>query len=146
MAISVCEYCRKPFNSYGATLCADCSKTIDEAYLKARKFIYMNPDKADFISITEETGIAEKALSYLINKGRIEISGKNGEGAGKCRACGKEISSGTVCQSCLGKIMAEKIKAGTESNEDQKKQVPSSDRKKTIPTSFGALKEHYLGK
>ncbi|UOO37307.1 hypothetical protein IZU99_08595 [Oscillospiraceae bacterium CM] len=146
MAISVCEFCRKPFNSYGASLCADCSKTIDEAYLKARKFIYMNPDKADFISITEETEITEKALSYLINKGRIEISGKNGVGVGRCRACGKEISSGTVCQSCLSKVLAEKMKADSESSADPKKQVSSTDKKKTIPTSFGTLKEHYLGK
>lgn len=135
MSITICEYCGKPFNNPCVKLCSECSKIIDESYVKARRFIYQNPKASDFIMIVQETGVPEKALSYLINKGRIEISNKPGSGL-KCRACGKEIKGGGLCEQCLNKLLSEK-KLSSE-KEAKKPAAPNNaaGRKKTIPTSF----------
>lgn len=135
MPISICEYCGKPFNNPCVKLCSECSKLIDESYIKARRFIYQNPKVSDFITIIQETDIPEKALSYLIKKGRIEISNKPGGGL-KCRACGKEISGGSLCEQCMTRLLSEK-KLSNE-KETKKSAAPETflGRKKTIPTSF----------
>lgn len=133
MAITVCEYCGKPFNGFSVKLCPACTKLIDETYLKARRFIYQNTKTADFTTIVEGTEIEEKALSYLINKGRIEIANKNGGGL-RCRACGKETGGGNLCDQCKMKIGLEKL---TEKADELKRSAAESERKKSIvPISF----------
>lgn len=135
MPIAICEYCGKPFNNPCVKLCSECSKIIDESYVKARRFIYQNPKISDFITIIQETEIPEKALSYLINKGRIEISNKPGSGL-KCRACGKETKSGSLCEQCMTRLLSEKKLSG---EKEMKKPVTpdtGAGKKKTIPTSF----------
>jgi hypothetical protein len=107
MPILICEYCGKPFNNYGVTLCGACSKIIEETYIKVRRYIYQNSKTCDFISIVEATEVPDKALRYLISKGRIEIAGKAGGGP-RCRACGKEASGGVLCDQCKAKLITEK--------------------------------------
>jgi predicted amidophosphoribosyltransferase len=133
MAIIVCEYCGKPFSGYSVKLCPACTKVIDETYLKVRRYIYQNSKTADFTSIVEGTGIEEKALSYLINKGRIEIANKNGGGL-RCRACGKETGGGNLCDQCKTKLALEKL---TEKADELKRSAAISDmRKRIVPISF----------
>lgn len=110
MAISSCEICSKPFNNALGKICAACSKNVDETYVKVRKYMYQNPKNCDFINIIEDTEVSEKALNYLIKKGRIEVANRPGGGT-KCRACGKETSNGAVCDQCMAKIVAEKMAA-----------------------------------
>jgi predicted amidophosphoribosyltransferase len=127
MPIIVCEYCGKPFNNAGVKLCPSCSKDIEEAYIKARRYIYQNPKTCDFISIVEETEIPEKALSYLINKGRIVIADKTAGGL-KCRACGKETDGGSLCESCMAKIMKEKL-TNQQNKKEAEKPTPDTSKK-----------------
>lgn len=133
MAIIVCEYCNKPFNGYSVKLCPACTKVMDESYLKARRFIYQNEKTADFSTIVEGTGIEEKALSYLINKGRIEIANRSGGGL-RCRACGKETSGGNLCDACKAKIVGEKL---SEKADELRRSAAEADaRKRIVPISF----------
>ena len=106
MALSRCDYCGKPFNSVGSKLCHDCATLMDDVYIKARKYIYKNSDKTDFISIVENAEVPEKALSYVINQGRLVIDGKSGHGP-RCRACGAVTSGGLLCDACKGKLLSE---------------------------------------
>jgi predicted amidophosphoribosyltransferase len=128
MPIIVCEYCGKPFNNAGVKLCSGCSKEIEEAYIKARRYIYQNPKTNDFIAIVEETDIPEKALSYLINKGRIVTADKSAGGQ-KCRACGKETDGGSLCEPCMSKLMKEKLTAQQQKNETAKPENTQSDKR-----------------
>lgn len=138
MPICVCELCNKPFNGLPG-LCRECMKLVDETYIKARKFIYQYPIKADFATMVQETDLSEKALSYLINKGRLQIASRNGGGR-KCRACGRETQAGTICEICKVKLMSEKLgskpdSAGSkESNES--KEAAGPVKKTVIPLSY----------
>ncbi|SHH83235.1 hypothetical protein SAMN02745823_01098 [Sporobacter termitidis DSM 10068] len=129
MPICVCEYCGKAFNNFGVDLCPECSKLIEESYIKARRYIYQNSKTSDFASIIEATGITEKALSYLINKDRILVSNRL-NGAHRCRACGKETTGGALCDQCAAKILAEKL---TEKNAEARK---SAGKKTVVPISY----------
>ena len=134
MPILVCEYCGKPFNNVGVKLCPACSKIVEDSYIKARRYIYKNPKTSDFISIVDETEIPEKALSYLIKKGRIEIANKAGGGP-RCRACGKETLSGTICDQCRARLLSEKL---AEKTDEAKRELTNSDLNKRMESkSFG---------
>lgn len=111
MALTKCEICGKPFNSFGSKLCASCTQELDQGYVTARKFIYQNPDKADFTSIVAETGIDEAILSQLIDQGRILVSDQAGRGT-RCRACGKPTQGGALCDSCKSKLISQNLLPG----------------------------------
>lgn len=118
MALSKCDYCGRPFNSIGSGLCAECVQLMDDVYVKVRKYIYQNPGRADFSTIAESTEVPEKALSYLINQGRIVI--ENGTGRGiRCRACGAETQSGVLCEQCKAKLISMKLMPGSTQKEQQ---------------------------
>ena len=106
MGIRKCIYCGKPFNSAGVDLCADCAKTIDDAYAEARKYLYQNPEKTSYASILENTEISEKALNYLIDKNMLEV--RRPTGGPKCSVCGAAISGGSLCADCMKKILSPK--------------------------------------
>jgi len=125
LALCKCDYCGKPFNSVGTKLCAECMQLVDEAYVKVRKYIYQNSDKADFSSIVENTEVAEKALSYLINEGRIVIENGGGRGV-RCRACGTSVLSGVLCQQCKQKLISEKLMSGANKYEKPEKKTAGS--------------------
>lgn len=130
MALSVCEYCGQPFNTFGASLCAECSKLIEDSYIKARKYIYQNSQASDFASIINATEIPEKALSYLINKGRIIVASRSGT---RCRACGKETKGGALCDSCASKIMAEKL---MQKKEEKQKKAADKGKNTVLPITY----------
>ncbi len=132
MPIIICEFCGKPFNNAGVTLCRECSKEIEDTYIKARRYIYKNPKTSDFISIVNDTEVSEKALSYLINKGRIILANQAGSGQ-KCRACGKETESGTLCESCRAKLLKEKLTAQMHKKEPEKPAETDTSRRKELP-------------
>ncbi len=119
MALSRCEYCGNAFNSFGSKICRNCTKELDEAYLKVRKFIYQNPDKANFALIVENTEVSEKQLTYLIKQGKINIDNKMGIG-NRCRACGAETSAGPLCEQCRMKVLAESLKVKKDLKNDEK--------------------------
>ena len=128
MALSRCEFCGNAFNSFGSRMCAECTKALDETYLKVRKFIYQNPDKANFTMIVEHTEVSEKELTYLIKSGKINIDSKMGIG-NRCRACGTETSAGQLCEQCRIKVLTESMKV---------KKEPEIQKKKpdVLPISF----------
>ena len=130
MAIKKCNYCGKPFNSVGAELCAACTAKVDDAYIKARKYIYQNPG-AKFASIVEDAEISEKALRYLVDTGRLEVK-KPGSGRG-CKICGAETPYGTLCESCRLKMLSAQMQSERQKEENSKENI-----KKTqwVPLSY----------
>lgn len=108
VALCKCEFCGKPFNSVGIKLCEECMQEIDDSYVKVRKYLYQSPDAADFASIVDRTGVSEEILSYLMEQGRIMIK-NGGSGELRCKACGKGIDSGVLCEQCMKKLVAENL-------------------------------------
>ena len=90
----------------GTDLCMDCLGVIDNAYIEAKRYIYQNQGETNFIEVVENTYVSAKALNYLIDTGRLEI-GKPGSDA-QCRLCGAAISTGSLCDSCMRKILSNK--------------------------------------
>lgn len=137
MALAVCEFCNKPFSSFGSKICAECGKEIDDAYAKVRRYLYQQPDKADFLSIVESTGVSEKALNFLIKKGYVEIRKKLPK-AGRCRLCGAETTLGALCESCTAKMLKEQLTKNEERRremarvEKMRQQEPGGLREKDV--------------
>jgi hypothetical protein len=84
---------------------------VDQDFIKVRKYIYQHPDSADFVSIIENTGVSERELNYLIDRGRIQIQGRAAKG-NKCIICGAETSSGSLCSQCKAALSPGKESAG----------------------------------
>ncbi len=81
LTIKKCRYCGKPFDSNGSEICTVCAGVINDAYIKVRRYIYQNPDQADFAATVKNTQVPEKLLSYLIDSGRLGLnSDGNGNG------------------------------------------------------------------
>ncbi len=109
MPLQKCELCGRAFSSAGAKLCASCAEEIDDSYIKVRKYIYQNPEKRSFAAIVEATEVSEKALSYLIDHGRVVVVDA-GSGRGmKCKVCGAVTGEGALCEKCRTRLITEKL-------------------------------------
>ncbi|HBR09408.1 MAG TPA: hypothetical protein DD735_11035 [Clostridiales bacterium] len=108
MALRECDYCGKAFCSLGPPICPECTEILDRAYAKARKYIYQGSGPTNFTDIVNNAGVSEKALSFLIDQGRIVLGGR-AWGNGKCRVCGREAKDGVLCGGCREKLSAEKL-------------------------------------
>jgi predicted amidophosphoribosyltransferase len=127
MSLAVCEFCDKAFNSYGSKICGDCGKELDDAYNKVRRYLYQQPEKADFLAIIEGTGISEKELNYLIKKGRVEIVDRSPKSA-RCRLCGGETKYGTLCEACAARMLKEQLTKSEERRKELARQQGESRR------------------
>ena len=124
MALNKCQVCEKLCNEMGTGICVDCMKKLDEEFIKVRRYIYQNPDGADFASVIENTGISERELNYLIDRGRIQIQGRIAKGT-KCIICGAETSESSLCPQCKAAL--------SPGSESANKAHPGSKDRKTKP-------------
>ncbi|HHU22245.1 MAG TPA: hypothetical protein GXZ52_02325 [Clostridiales bacterium] len=131
MALNKCQFCEKLFNDMGTGICVECMNKVDEGFVKVRKYIYQNPDSADFASIIQNTGVSERELNYLIDRGRIQIQGRSAKGK-KCIICGAETSGGSLCPQCKQSLSPEKDRA-----EKPQSKTNRTDDKKTRPLMHG---------
>lgn len=99
--VQQCRRCGKLFQSYGKAICSDCAEEMDQYYIMIKDYIYDHPD-ANVIEISKETKIAEITILYFLKEGRLSIC--NNSGVLVCEKCGKSISSGKYCASCLDKL------------------------------------------
>ncbi|MCL1905665.1 MAG: flagellar protein [Clostridiales bacterium] len=96
-----CKICRTPFFSYGSRLCPQCQDQIDTDFVTVRDYIYDNPDAASVEKIAQATGVNEKSIIYMLEENRLTASGALASASGlRCQVCGRNINTGTVCESC----------------------------------------------
>ncbi len=94
-----CSKCGRVFQAeeIGQKHCMRCRSNEDDLFLKAREFIYDNP-QTNVIEVSEELDIEEDLILKWLRQGRLELKG---EGVGyPCDRCGKSIKSGRFCDSC----------------------------------------------
>ena len=122
MTIMQCKTCRKPFQSFGSLLCADCLIKIEHDFVAVRDYIYENRDsKID--KIIEDTGVEKSVILQFLKEGRLKLDSPDEAGLLLCETCKEPINSGRMCTSCKAKAAAEMIRSSvshTEPKEPQK--------------------------
>ena len=96
--IMQCEFCGKLFNSNGTKLCGVCSNQLDCDFIQAREYLYEHAN-VSFGELLEKVDISEKSVRYLLKAGKISLVDAAGAGV-RCAACGREITTGKLCEKC----------------------------------------------
>ena len=94
-----CAKCGRVYQSdeIGQKYCMRCRTDEEDLFMKAREYIYDNPD-ANVVEVSEELDIDEDLVLKWLRQGRLTLKG---EGVGyPCDRCGKSIQSGRFCDSC----------------------------------------------
>ena len=100
-------YCKRcggvlMFKSPGMYMCEHCSSTEYDDYGKVREYLYAHQG-ASADDIEEHTGVGIKAVRQMLREDKIEECGSKTIMSLSCIRCGKPISSGKLCESCLRK-------------------------------------------
>jgi len=105
MNIIQCNFCKKPFQSFGGRICVSCLERIDRDFLTVRDYIYENKH-SDMDLVSEETGVPKQIIMHLLKEGRLIIDDPEGDAAGilMCEVCRKPINSGRMCKACKDKV------------------------------------------
>ena len=105
MNIIQCNFCKKPFQSYGGRTCSICLERIDRDFITVRDYIYENKH-ADMDTVSEETEVPKQIILHLLKEGRLIVDEPEGDSSGilSCEVCKKPINSGRMCKSCKDKV------------------------------------------
>ncbi len=116
--LSNCPECGKLYVENLMKLCPECQKIELEAEDKVAQFL-RDTKKSSIREIAEATGVKEKIILRMINRGRIigdcQISYA-------CETCGATITEGRVCAKC-SKNIVDQLQP---KNEEKKSFTPAS--------------------
>ena len=117
-----CPKCGRVFSSMGAPICPACTKKEEELFTEVKRFLAENKG-ATMTEVSEATGATKQKILRYIKEGRLEAT-KGMDGEVTCEGCGKKITRGKCCESCLVKLDGE-IKSLFATNNVQKKSTIS---------------------
>ena len=116
MVVQQCDYCRRPFQSYGSKTCIDCLTLMEESMRKIRDYLYEFPGAGVEVT-SSETRVPIKMITYLLKDGRLLLVDNHvGISILSCEVCKKPISTGRLCNPCrenLVRTMDEKVGTAT---------------------------------
>jgi len=120
VAFLQCSFCGQPFNGAGTgKVCPTCRKMLDEQFITIRGYLYKNPEMTNMITVSEELGIPEKVINFLIDEGRLEVGGQMAAKS-RCRVCGSPCV-GVLCDKCRGLFVEQTKDLAAKKNEAEKK-------------------------
>ena len=135
MRIQKCNFCKRPFQSYGSKACSECLQLMDECFIKVRDYLDEHP-YADMDTVSEETEVPSKMILHLLKEGRLIIGDdESGNTILTCESCKKPVSTGRLCEPCKGKLtkaMGETIVS--------KSPAPKKDTEKSFKEAMGVAK------
>lgn len=99
-----CAECGRLFAYQGRNLCSKCLKKEEDQYNIVRRYVRDNPGASVF-EVADATGIEEEKILQFLRDGRLQSKGFTE--IIECERCGRRISSGRLCDSCLGQISNE---------------------------------------
>ena len=99
--IRQCRVCGRIFQSYGSSVCSNCTEEMDKAYIKVRDYIYGHPN-ADILEITKKTEVPEKWILDFLKEERLSL--QNESLVLTCEQCGKPITTGRFCKNCISDL------------------------------------------
>lgn len=97
-----CTMCRKPFQSFGGSICNSCLEQIEIDFRKIKDYLYENSGHLSVRELSKKTEVPEKVILHLMRDGRIEI--RDNEGGLLCEVCKKPILAGTMCDQCKAEL------------------------------------------
>ena len=101
--IAKCSMCNRHFLSAGGKICHRCLDQIDIDFSRLRDYIDRHPNHSGIEEISEQTGVPQKTVLYLLKEGRLSVS-SDSSGALLCQICHEPLSSGTICLSCRQRL------------------------------------------
>jgi len=108
MGFKQCEFCRKPYEDMGKSVCGECLLKLDEDFIKIREYLYEH-DSDGIEEVSEETGVPRKTIFYLLKEERLIVGDDNGSVNGilTCEACKRPIATGRMCGGCKKAVVKE---------------------------------------
>ena len=108
MEFKQCEFCRKPFQYMGKSICSECMLKLDEEFIIIREYLWEH-DGASIEEVSEETGVSRKTILYLLKEERLLVGDENEAASGilQCEACKKPIYTGRMCADCKKQLITE---------------------------------------
>ncbi|OON95699.1 MAG: hypothetical protein ATN36_00915 [Epulopiscium sp. Nele67-Bin005] len=103
MELKLCRRCKSLFQyTGGKPICTACKKEEEQQFMEIRDYLRDNP-KATFVSCSDATGVPVKLIEDFIKEGRLVLS-PSSPMAPQCETCGKDITTGRLCQQCLDQL------------------------------------------
>lgn len=98
--VKKCRGCRRIFQypGYGPELCPACRQEDEEMFTKVKTYLRDNPGRT-LTQTSEDCEVPKERIRAWLKEERLEFSG-SGETGLTCEKCGKQISSGTICDEC----------------------------------------------
>ena len=140
-----CKLCATPFFSRGSLLCPACQEQIDKDFILVRDYIYDHPQQASVDEVAEATGVAEKNIIYLLEEERLTASVTFNTSAvvHRCKFCGREISSGSICERCKSTLTKDlDSAAGVLNSPEKKASVSAVHAMRGVNRDYHALSEY----
>lgn len=123
-----CANCDIVFVKNIRDICQTCYKKEEEAFETVYRFLMKRKNReATMDDIVEETGVDEKLIIKFIKEKRLRLS-QFPKLAYPCERCGKDITTGNICNSCTQSFRSDLEKH--EEMAERQKQAELEDRKK----------------
>jgi hypothetical protein len=105
----------------GQKLCPQCSKELEVAFARIRKYMYSTNESVTAARIVEDLDIPEKIVNYLIEEKRLVLSPHTSSGS-RCKVCGAPTDGKALCSKCQASFNADmqKFRAETEGNQPKR--------------------------
>lgn len=118
MKLQNCRKCGRVFSSAGDSVCPDCKKLEEEKFELVKNYLWENPNST-IDQVAEETDVEKELIIKFMKEDRLAADGLVIDFKLKCSRCGKEIDSGTFCESCRNKLVSD-FKGSFEEAEEEK--------------------------
>ncbi|MFW6273411.1 MAG: flagellar protein [Halanaerobium sp.] len=117
MKLLNCRECGRVFSSAGEAVCPDCKKLEEEKFELVKNYLWDNPNST-IDQVSEETGVERELILKFMKEDRLAADGLVINFKLKCSRCGKEIDSGTFCESCRNSLINEFKQNDNQKEED----------------------------
>lgn len=129
-----CPICGRVYAYQGRNMCNKCLEKEDDDYAIVRRYVREHPGTS-VAEVAEATDIDEDKILQFLRDGRLITRGMSY--TTMCERCGKTISSGKYCDSCLKKLGAEFKKIIPPTRKASESEAITRDRGKDRMHSIG---------
>jgi predicted amidophosphoribosyltransferase len=111
--LAKCKDCGRPFLKVRQPFCVECLGKQDDQFGTVADYLRDNP-QSDVAVASRETGVPASTILSFLRGGRLDVASFDPSSVKlNCQGCGKEIGSGTHCESCSKRIAESMATVGT---------------------------------
>lgn len=135
-----CMNCDTVFVKNIRDICQTCYKVEEEAFEIVYRFLMKRKNReATMDDIIEETGVDEKLIIKFIKEKRLRLS-QFPKLAYPCESCGKDITTGNICNSCTQSFRND-LEKHDKMTERQKQAELAEQKKENVYYSYDKNRE-----